>query len=257
MADRHFCTRSILQRCQAAQAGFIVRQDAKHPRIAHEGPWHDRGRVETGQVLEQDIRLDEGQAPWRRIELRLDRPTESGESVLWLWSNLPATIDARQIADLYRRRWRIEGMFQRLESVLQSEIRSLGHPRATLLGFAVAALACNLLAVLKRSVEQAHREQLPEGWGASPYHLAVQVGSRYEGMLVALPVEHWPAWADDSACTLAQRLLALARHIKPHQVATSKRGPKVKKTREWVDGATARAHVSTARAIEASKSKRP
>ncbi|NHN79836.1 IS4 family transposase, partial [Azotobacter chroococcum] len=182
---------------------------------------------------------------------------ESGESVLWLWSNLPATIDARQIADLYRRRWRIEGMFQRLESVLQSEIRSLGHPRAALLGFAVSVLACNLLAVLKRSVEQAHREQFPEGWEASPYHLAVQVRSRYEGMLVELPVEHWPTWADGSASTLAQRLLELARHIKPGQVATSKRGPKVKKTREWVDSAAARAHVSTARVIEASKGKRP
>lgn len=257
MADRHFCTRTILQSLQQGRADFIVRQDARHPRIVHEGPWHDRGRVETGQVLEQDIRLDEGQAPWRRVELRLDRPTESGESILWLWSNLPATIDARQIADLYRRRWRIEGMFQRLESVLQSEIRSLGHPRAALLGFAVAVLACNLLAVLKRSVEQAHREQFPEGWEASPYHLAVQVRSRYEGMLVALPVEHWPTWADGSASTLAQRLLELARHIKPGQVATSKRGPKVKKTREWVDSAAARAHVSTARVIEASKGKRP
>ena len=30
-------------------------------------------------------------------------------------------------------------MFQRLESVLRSEVRSLGHPRAALLGFAVAA----------------------------------------------------------------------------------------------------------------------
>ncbi|SFB47352.1 hypothetical protein SAMN04244571_03072, partial [Azotobacter beijerinckii] len=113
------------------------------------------------------------------------------------------------------------------------------------------------LAVLKRSVEQAHREQLPEGWEASPYHLAVQVRSRYEGMLVALPVEHWPAWADDSASTLAQRLLALARHIKPSQVATSKRGPKVDKPKAWVDAATARAHVSTDRLIKASKSKRP
>ncbi|SER31169.1 hypothetical protein SAMN04244573_03346 [Azotobacter beijerinckii] len=106
-------------------------------------------------------------------------------------------------------------------------------------------------------VEQIHREQLPEDWEASPYQLAVQVRSRYEGMLVALPVEHWPTWADGSASTLAQRLLELARHIKPGQVATSKRGPKVKKTREWVDGATACAHLSTARTLEASKSKRP
>jgi len=256
IADRHFCTRAILQRCQDAQAGFIVRQHAKHPPIVREGDWQDGGRTATGRTREQAIGVDEGLPPWRRIELQLDAPTESGESVLWLWSNLPATIDARQIAELYRRRWRIEGMFQRLESVLQSEIRSLGHPRAALLGFAVAVLAYNLLAVLKRSVEQAHRERLPEGWEASPYHLAVQVRSRYEGMLVALAVEHWPAWADDSANTLAQRLLALARQIKPSQVATSKRGPKVEKPKAWVDAATARAHVSTDRLIKASKSKR-
>lgn len=257
IADQHFCTRAILQRCQDAQAGFIVRQHAKHPPIVREGTWQDAGRTATGQTREQAILVDEGLPPWRRIELQLDTPTESGESVLWLWSNLPATIDVRQIADLYRRRWRIEGMFQRLESVLQSEIRRLGHPRAALLGFAVAVLAYNLLAVLERSVEQAHRERLPEGWEASPYHLAVQVRSRYEGMLVALPVEHWPAGGDDSAGALAQRLLELARHIKPSQVATSKRGPKVDKPKAWVDAATARAHVSTDRLIKASKSKRP
>ncbi|WP_091014137.1 hypothetical protein [Azotobacter beijerinckii] len=105
-------------------------------------------------------------------------------------------------------------------------------------------------------VEQIHREQLPEDWEASPYQLAVQVRSRYEAMLVALPAEHWLAWADDSASPPA-RLLALARHVKSSQVATSKRGHKVKKTREWVDGATACAHLSTARTLEASKSKRP
>jgi len=160
-----------LHRPPARQASPLVR----------EGTWQDGGRTATGQTREQAIRVDEGLPPWRRIELQLDTPSESGESVLWLWSNLPATIDARQIADLYRRRWRIEGMFQRMESVLQSEIRSLGRPRAALLGFAVAVLACNLLAVLKRSVEQAYREQLPEGWEASPYHLAVQVRSRLRG----------------------------------------------------------------------------
>jgi hypothetical protein len=141
--------------------------------------------------------------------------------------------------------------------VLRQETPAAQLLPAALLGFAVAVLAYNILAVLKRSVEQAHREQLPEGWEASPYHLAVQVRSRYEGMLIALPVEHWPAWADDSANTLAQRLLELARHIKPSQVATSKRGPKVDKPKTWVDAATARAHVSTDRLIKASKSKRP
>ena len=76
----------------------------------------------------------------RSIEIELDTPTEAGETVIRLWTNLPAAIDMATIAALYRKRWRIEGMFQRLESVLHSEIKSLGHPRAALLGFTVAVL---------------------------------------------------------------------------------------------------------------------
>lgn len=61
-----------------------------------------------------------------------------------------------------RCRWRIEGLFGRLESVLNSEIRTLGHPRAALLAFATAILAYNVLSLLKRCIEEAHREQAPE-----------------------------------------------------------------------------------------------
>ncbi len=43
-------------------------------------------------------------------------------------------------------------MFQRLESVLNSEIRNLDHPRAALLGFAVTVVAYNVLALLQRCV---------------------------------------------------------------------------------------------------------
>ena len=153
IADRHFCTRTILQRCCEAGASFIVRQHGKHPVIVQESPWREAGRCETGQLREQTVQIDEAQAPWRRIELKLDQPTDSGESTLWLWSNLPESIRAEQIAALYRRRWSIEGMFGRLESVLNSEITTLGHPRAALLGFTVAVpLAYNMLSLIKRYV---------------------------------------------------------------------------------------------------------
>jgi IS4 transposase len=152
IADRNFCTRAVMQGWHDRQAAFIVREHAHHPHLVGEGTWRACGRTETGSVREQKIWVDESQVPWRRIELRLDQATEDGDSVLHLWSNLPQAVDARQIARLYRKRWRIEGMFQRLESVLQSEIRSFGHPRAALLGFAVAVLAYNVLSVLKRSI---------------------------------------------------------------------------------------------------------
>ncbi|MEX0166996.1 transposase, partial [Pseudomonas brassicacearum] len=87
-----------------------------------------------GSVREQIIEVQGGRQ-WRRVELTLQSPTESGDTALLFWSNLPDAINAEQIADLYRRRWSIEGMFQRLESVLDSEIETLGNPKAALLGF--------------------------------------------------------------------------------------------------------------------------
>jgi len=62
--------------------------------------------------------------------------------------NLPASLKATTIARLYRRRWSIERMFQWLESVLQSEIRTLGYPRAALFAFSVAILAFNVLSTI-------------------------------------------------------------------------------------------------------------
>lgn len=176
------------------QADFIVREHARHPRLAERGPWTDTTRIETGQVCEQRITLvgKGGQAQsWRRIEIELDTPTEDGETHVALWSNLPDRIDAARIAGLYRKRWCIENLFQRLESVLHSEIRSLGHPRAALLGFTTAVLAYNVLALLKRVIEQAHQSTHPE-LDVSTYHLTVEITSGYEAMALALPAEHLP-----------------------------------------------------------------
>ncbi len=196
IADRHFCTRMIMGGWDEARAGFIVREHARHPRLVRQGEWRECGRTKTGQVREQAIEIAGAHAPWRRIEVALDTPTEAGERVIRLWSNLPEEIGAQRIAELYRTRWRIENMFQRLEAVLHSEIRSLGHPRAALLGFAVAVLAHNVLALLQRCVEQAHHEQKPPP-EVSAFHLALHIRSGYEGMLIALPPEQWPSYDGD------------------------------------------------------------
>ncbi|WP_347908736.1 IS4 family transposase [Pseudomonas grandcourensis] len=254
MADRLYCTLPVMQACEEAGASFIIRQQSKHPRLIEEGGWQESVAIESGTVREQIIELKGGHR-WRRVELNLQAPTDSGDTVMWFWSNLPDTVSAGQIAELYRRRWSIEGMFQRLESVLDSEIESLGAPRAALLGFASAILAYNVLAVLKRSVEQAHRETLPEGWEASIFHLTVQVRSGYEGMQIALPSDYLSLQTTSE--TLAERLLALARNIKPKQVAKSIRGPKIAKPKEWLDGKAAHAHVSTDRVLKAHKAKTP
>jgi hypothetical protein len=119
------------------------------------------------------------------------------------------------------------------------------------------AVDSNVLALLQRAVEQAHQPPpAPPSPAAPPpplevscFHLAVQVRGGYEGLLIALPPEHWPRWNDADPAGLAQHLLRLARNINPRQVATSKRGPKTAKPKGYVDGKTARAHVATARLL--------
>ena len=155
LADSHFCTRALLQGWQQAGAAFIVREHGRHPRLVQQGLWQEAGRCETGVLKEQSIGIEAEGAAWRRIQLVLDEPTREGLTQLNLWSNLPPEITAEQIAQLYRRRWRIEGLFGRIESVLNSEMRTLGHPRAALLGFATAVLAYNVLSLPKRSYVEA------------------------------------------------------------------------------------------------------
>lgn len=256
IADSHFCTRNILQGFNCVDASFIVREHGCHPVLIEQGQWGQYTAIETGRVREQSIEIgsDDAQGTkaregWRRIEIELATPTESGESTLRLWTNLPAHVTAESIANLYRKRWRIEGMFQRLESVLHSEIKTLGHPKAALLGFAVAVLAYNVLSLMQRCVEQAHRtqEQTPQ---VSTYHLAQSVKSGYEGMLIALPAQHWPSHEQHSAPEIAQRLLELARRIPLRQVLTSVRCPKKDNPKGYVAANVARAHTSTARVLK-------
>lgn len=170
-----------------------------------------------------------------------------------LWTNLPSTVDALQ---LYRKRWRIEGMFQRLESVLHSEIKTLGRPRAALLGFATAVLAYNVLSLLKRSIEQAHRQSVPE-LDVSTYYLAIAIRSDYHGLLIALPASTWTDWTDAEPVAIAQYLLELARYVPPRQVRTRKRKPKTRKPKRYVDSASASAHASTARELKKARTGRP
>ena len=258
IADRHFCTRTVLQGLEDAGAGFIVREHTNHPRLAGQGEWCACDRTGTGQVREQAVTAKGQQAPWRRTELALDAPTEDGDTAIRLWSNLPDEVGADRIAELYRTRWQVEGMFGRLEAVLHSEVASLGHPRAALLGFAAAVLAYNVLVLLQRAAEQAHQPPPASPPSAAPldvscFHLAQQVRSSYEGLLIALPPEHWPRWHETDPAGLARHLLRLARNINPRAVATSKRGPKTATPKGYVDGKTARAHVATARVLAQAK----
>ncbi len=102
------------------------------------------GRIETGEVFEQDVRMEmeDGRTlDLRRITIRLDQATRDGDMELHLLTNLPKEMaSAIEIADLYRKRWSIETAFQQLALWLNAELAPLGCPKAALFGFCVGLL---------------------------------------------------------------------------------------------------------------------
>lgn len=75
-------------------------------------------------------------------------------------------------------------------------------------------LAYNGLSLLKRCIEQAHSEQVPEH-DVLTYHLAVDVVSDYKGLLIALPPEAWYSWSEASPVCTADYLLRFTITVVP------------------------------------------
>lgn len=253
LADRNFSTRTILCKWHRRGCGFIVREHGRTPNPCALDQARYQGRIATGAVCEQAVTIEDeaGQAVrLRRIELRLNEPTEEGETAIRLLTNLPKSdCTARKIARLYRRRWQIESLFQRLESVLHSEVTSLGHPRAALLAFGVAVLAYNVLTVLQTAVWAAH-DLRDSDIELSPFYVAMEVRAHYAGMMMAVAVAAWEQYDAMSAARLGRVLLQIAAHANPKALRKHPRGPKPRKKKAYVSGAVARRHVSTARVLK-------
>ncbi len=257
IGDRNFCTRPILAGWHARGSAFLVREHARSPNPAVCTELRSIGRIATGQLLEQQVSIDDDAGQplrLRRIELQLDTPTEDGDTVIRLLTNLPQEkVDATQVAQLYRRRWRIEAMFQRLESVLNSEITTLGQPRAALLAFGVAVLAYNVLAVLQTAVTAQHKLDQTGGIELSAYYLAGEIRAHYAGMMVAVAPSVWQAFEAMTPRQLACTLLQMAGKADPRKLRKHVRGPKVAKKKGYVSASEAQKHVSTARVLLAGR----
>ncbi len=141
IADRNFCTRDFLCDIDARGASFVIRQ---HRGLPFEivSSLHPLGRVETGQIAEQRVRVMDGQGvahTFRRLRIKLDQATRDGATLLYILTNVPArTVSAKRVAGLYRTRGTLESAFQHLEAYFHSEINTLGYPKAALFGFCLA-----------------------------------------------------------------------------------------------------------------------
>jgi IS4 transposase len=256
MGDRNFCTRPILCGWHQQGSSFLVREHGANPNPSARDKPRMIGKIDTGTVFEQSVSInDDDGAPvlLRRIELRLIKPTEDGQMIVRLLTNLPAVeFSALALAHLYRRRWRIEMMFQRLESVLQSEIPALGHPRAALLAFGVAIMAYNVLAIIACAITIQHKLDT-ETLEISSYYVAITIKADYAGMMIATTPSTWDTYEQFSALKLAQTLLRIAAHAEPHRLRKHPRGPKARVEKGYVSRRQAQRHVATARVLKDGK----
>lgn len=255
IADRNFCTLDFLGGIADAAAGFVIRQHGQSLRWELDGRRQKAGRIETGTVYEQAMRLlpTKGDA-WqiRRITVELDQPTRDGDTEIHVLSNLPESVSACQIADLYRRRWTIETAFQELEATLQGELQTLCYPRAALFAFAMALVAYNVLSTVKAALRGEHGSDKIEQ-EVSGYYLADEVAGTWRGMMLIVPADYWQErFAQQTPQQMAHFLRSAAVHVRLSAFRKHPRGPKKPPPKMNKKN---RGHVSTARILQQRNSK--
>ena len=246
--DRNFCTLKFLFRVAACRAHFVVRQHKNLPwqagaRMKRVGP------VDGGMVYEQPIVImdeQDNELRLRRIRIRLDEPTRDGERDVFVLTNLPKKVNGRKIATLYRKRWTIETAFQELAEHLNSEINTLGYPKAALFGFSIALIAYNVMSVVKAALRSVHGAETIEQ-EVSGYYVADEISATYRGMMIAIAQKQWQVFSRMTSQEFAEVLRMLALNVNLRKYKKHPRGPKKPPRRRRRD--KNRPHVSTFRLI--------
>ncbi|SRR6266496_1102995 len=249
VADRNFCTLGLIGEIFARGGFFVLRQ---HGNVTGEllGERKPRGRCATGWVYEQRLRLRNDQDKTlevRRLTVVLDEPTRDGDQEIHLLTNLPGKkVSAAKVAEVYRQRWTIEGLFLEASQTLSCEIDTLGYPKAALFAFCLGLVACNAVALLKAALRAAHGEDVV-GQQLSAYYLVLEIRQTYAGMMVAIPAWHWKVFNQFSAAAMARVLRELAGQVVLKRYRKTPRGPKKPppKRRRYKNGE----HISTAKVI--------
>jgi hypothetical protein len=255
--DRNFCTTKFVFGVAQQRGCFLVRQ---HKTTLH---WEavtelvDAGRIATGTLQEQTIRLSEMDRKEvvrtmeaRRVRLVLDKPTRGQDAEIFLVTDVPATAaSAAAVARLYRERWTLEEVFQSLATALQTEINTLGYPKAALFGFCVGLAAYNVLAAIRGAVRAVHGAEEEEE--VSDYYMADEVRATYRGMMIAIPEDEWGFVGALSVEEVAELLKGLAQRVDLRAFRRQVRSEK--KPRPPRSSGKKVKHVSTARLLAEAK----
>lgn len=257
IADRNFCTCTLLKGIADRHGYFVIRQHANLP-IRSSGTLRSCGQTDTGELFEQSITIDLGNGQLmaaRRVVLRLDNPTRDGDAEIAILTNLPKpAADGVKVAELYRDRWTLETMFQSLTAMLDGEMNTLGYPRAALLGFGVALAAYNILSTVQASLRAAFgADKVQEE--VSGFYIASEVRKNNFGMSIALELSEWVPFQTMTPAAIAKVMVRFAAHVNLKKFKRHPRGPKkpVPKRTRYAD----KTHVSTARLLAESRKKSP
>ncbi|MDB5306761.1 MAG: Transposase domain protein [Gemmataceae bacterium] len=174
----------------------------------------------------------------------MDRPTPDGDTVIEILTNLPvAEASAATVAELYRGRWTIEGLFQRLATVPKGEVNTLGYPSAAPFGFCVALASRNVYAAVTGAVRATHPGATP----VSDYHIGLEIAGMAPGLEIAVPDETWAGSTGWSAEQMAAWLREVVRGANLKRYWKGTRGPKKPKARRT--RFAAEKHIATARLL--------
>ena len=209
------------------------------------------GRSSTGRIFEQEIVIGNGEDGFilraRRVVVRLNKATEDGDWELAIVTNLPAAVSAIVVAEVYHKRWTIEGGFLDLTTTLNCEIDTLCYPRAALLVFCVAVVAYNMHSAIKGVMRSVHGAEKVEA-DLSRYFVSGEIGQVYRGMMVALPPEEWAVFRDMSMGEYGEFLKRLAGGVNFERYPKARRGPKKARPKRKYD--PAHPHVSVAKILQ-------
>jgi Transposase DDE domain len=248
--DRNFCVLEFLFDFHKRSAFFVARQHGNTPykRLT---VLQFVGNSATGKVFEQQVEIT---APTgetlqiRRVVVTLNKPTRNDDKNLVILTNLPKeAVDALKVAELYRARWGIETAFQKLESHLNSEINTLGYPKAALFSFCLALVAFNIYAVVMAVLQATHPNKVIKDV-VSEYYIAQEIDVAMDGISIAMTENERVVFTQASPSELATLLLDIVSYVDLKKYEKNPRGPKkplIKRTQF-----KGHPHVSTARLLK-------
>lgn len=252
--DRNFCVRHFLAGIEERKGRFIGRH---HKGMVYTplGPERFVGSTETGRVYEQYVEVagtgDRLPTKYRLIRVALKKPTRDGETTIRLLTNLSkSAANAKQVAELYRRRWEIETTFQKLEKHLNSEVNSLGYPKAALFAFCVALVAYNGLAVVAAALRRIHGDDVI-AQKVSGFYIAGEITRGYEAVMFAIRPQEWSRLRQLSDDDHRDLLLKIAATVDLSKYKKHVRGPKKPPVARTLY--LGKPHVSTARLLRDQK----